>query len=452
MHSDRNAKAREAHLRSARAYVESARAPRPSTARAPRHVRAGFGAGACPICLDDDPPPIPTGCACRGNAGKAHVECIAKFASGASKTGRWDAWLMCETCKQRYTGPAFARLVAILAESAKTAQRGSKGSIYSRGASAILLVDEGKLAESERLLRGVLGEAREALGEESDATLFYAAILALALSKQLKHADAAAVYRELARLHEKKHGADHPKTMETACLLASSLSGLGKHAESIEILRGAVNRSVALNSAETLVTARQLLASALEEKARSDPATARGAIAEALAIHREVLAAQTLVLGPDHGRTVETEGRIAADLCKLRQEAEAVPIMRRVLEAQKQTNGSEHPDTLVTAGNLALALCALSEFAEAAEILDWTVPISVRVLGANHPSTVDHVALRRRCTLALGKTKRAPPKSAPMSDAEFAAAEARARQAEAELLAMLNNEEGAGKSSGKKKK
>jgi hypothetical protein len=34
--------------------------------------------GTCIICLDNDPPPIQSGCACRGDAGLAHVECRAE--------------------------------------------------------------------------------------------------------------------------------------------------------------------------------------------------------------------------------------------------------------------------------------------------------------------------------------------------------------------------------------
>jgi hypothetical protein len=31
--------------------------------------------GACVICLDASPPPIQSGCACRGDSGLAHIAC-----------------------------------------------------------------------------------------------------------------------------------------------------------------------------------------------------------------------------------------------------------------------------------------------------------------------------------------------------------------------------------------
>ena len=48
----------------------------------------------------------PTGCACRGSAGRAHLSCLISVAR--HKTDRQDrhtAWIGCPTCKQYYTGP-----------------------------------------------------------------------------------------------------------------------------------------------------------------------------------------------------------------------------------------------------------------------------------------------------------------------------------------------------------
>jgi hypothetical protein len=34
----------------------------------------------CIICLDSDPPPIQSGCACRSDSGLAHVDCLIEKA------------------------------------------------------------------------------------------------------------------------------------------------------------------------------------------------------------------------------------------------------------------------------------------------------------------------------------------------------------------------------------
>ena len=36
--------------------------------------------GECVICLTDDPPPVQSGCACRGDAGLAHAACLIRKA------------------------------------------------------------------------------------------------------------------------------------------------------------------------------------------------------------------------------------------------------------------------------------------------------------------------------------------------------------------------------------
>jgi hypothetical protein len=66
--------------------------------------------GACTVCLNDDPPPIQSGCACRGDAGLAHVECLAEAAEHRSRlvNGRtpptYRGWWECGTCKTDFTG------------------------------------------------------------------------------------------------------------------------------------------------------------------------------------------------------------------------------------------------------------------------------------------------------------------------------------------------------------
>jgi hypothetical protein len=50
--------------------------------------------GACIICLDTSPPPIQSGCACRGDSGLAHIACLVRAAAsqyaftGASTNNR----------------------------------------------------------------------------------------------------------------------------------------------------------------------------------------------------------------------------------------------------------------------------------------------------------------------------------------------------------------------------
>ncbi len=58
----------------------------------------------CIICLDSDPPPIQSGCACRSDSGLAHVDCL--IAKAVSQQGHRGAkvWRECQTCEQLYSG------------------------------------------------------------------------------------------------------------------------------------------------------------------------------------------------------------------------------------------------------------------------------------------------------------------------------------------------------------
>jgi hypothetical protein len=58
----------------------------------------------CIVCLDSDPPPIQSGCACRSDTGLAHVGCLIEKAV-AQQPHRGNAvWWECQTCGQQFTG------------------------------------------------------------------------------------------------------------------------------------------------------------------------------------------------------------------------------------------------------------------------------------------------------------------------------------------------------------
>ena len=60
--------------------------------------------GACIICLDTSPPPIQSGCACRGDSGLTHIACLVQAAASQQARRGSDVWQQCQTCKQGYTG------------------------------------------------------------------------------------------------------------------------------------------------------------------------------------------------------------------------------------------------------------------------------------------------------------------------------------------------------------
>ena len=58
----------------------------------------------CIVCLDSDPPPIQSGCACRSDTGLAHVGCLIEKAVMQQPHRGYVVWWECQTCGQPFTG------------------------------------------------------------------------------------------------------------------------------------------------------------------------------------------------------------------------------------------------------------------------------------------------------------------------------------------------------------
>ena len=145
----------------------------------------------CFICLDADasPAPMQSGCACRGQAGLAHVGCRARAAEVQAQHRGWAGWWECQTCKQAFTGDM---------------QRGLADAWWAQ----------------------VSGRA-----EDDAERLSAAGNLASSLLVQGKYPEAEALQNQVLEARERVLGPDHPRTLAIKCNLAGSLSGQGKHPE-----------------------------------------------------------------------------------------------------------------------------------------------------------------------------------------------------------------------------
>ena len=76
----------------------------PQACNSSRLKKMAANGGACIICLDTSPPPIQSGCACRGDSGLAHIACLVRAAVSQQAQRGIDVWRECQTCKQHYTG------------------------------------------------------------------------------------------------------------------------------------------------------------------------------------------------------------------------------------------------------------------------------------------------------------------------------------------------------------
>ena len=122
--------------------------------RHPKRAKAAASAdeeACCVICLDSSPPLLQSGCACRGDAGLAHVACRVKAAEWQAPGKKGRAWWECQTCKQAFTG-AMQRG---LAEARWSKVRGREQEDGEWQMAALMMAraigDQGRYAEAEKM-------------------------------------------------------------------------------------------------------------------------------------------------------------------------------------------------------------------------------------------------------------------------------------------------------------
>jgi tetratricopeptide (TPR) repeat protein len=313
--------------------------------RASSSAGAGAGhaseeAGACIICLENDPRPIQMGCACRGDAGLAHVKCRAEAAAHTSTRGKiYDGWWQCGTCGQNFTGPMQLGVAEEWWKRTKRLPEEDQDRLVATSNLANALIARGRHAEAETLLRKSCADHRRIFGDDNANTQSVVSNLALALDGQGRHAEAHAIYGEVLASRQRTLGHEHPATLVMAMNMASAIFNQGKFAEA--------------------------------EK-----------------LYRDVLEVQRRLLGPQHPSTLFTVANLTNALSEQDKRAEAEPMVRDALAVQRRVLGREHPDTIKTAGDLAAVLLGQGKLVEAEALLIETIEISQRVLGPTHKFTL----------------------------------------------------------------
>jgi tetratricopeptide (TPR) repeat protein len=353
--------------------------------------------GECVICLQSDPAPVQSGCACRGDAGLAHAACLVEKAVAQRASRGPAAWTTCQTCTQEFSGAiglalAEARCeteVLIAPGAAAWASRASRAAPAARAGLGVALRRHGRYADAERVQRGVVEELRASLGDEHPETILGLNNLGAVLADQGKHAEAETILREALRAH------DHPATRSN---LATALYRRGEYAEAERLHRSVVReRELALGS-EHVET--------LQSKCNFGVAlAAQNKLGEAEALFREVATARRRVLGDEHAETLVCVGNLAS-LCLFPQGrcAEAETIQRHVLSVQRRTIGEDHPHTLTTAHNLADSIWAQGRHEEARELAGVVLEARVRTQGWSHPETENAARSSVRMQFSAART------------------------------------------------
>ena len=301
---------------------------------------------SCNICLEggDEPLPLQRRCACRGDAGLAHVACLAQAA--AHKGAGWnEAWDTCLTCEQHYTGAVQLGLAHELVRRLEKRGPDDDDHLVARVNLGDALKDAGDLGGAEALLRDVLAIRRRVWGRTNPATRDTVRCLADVLDQQGHHAEVVALHREVLAATPEEEQED-ANTLACKGNLAIALSETGDHAEAEALLREVRATAERLNGpddARTLQSATQQLGDELQSQ---------GQHAEAESVYRPTLAVKRRVLGPEHPNTLAVAYNLARCLHHQGQHAEAEELLRGVLEVRQRNNGSNHADTLRTASLL----------------------------------------------------------------------------------------------------
>jgi hypothetical protein len=340
-------------------------APRPPTASsapAKKRTAAAFPAvasfiaaggsddgRACIICLESDPPPIQSGCACRGDAGLAHVECRILAAEHKQKSsGGLGGWQVCSTCGQLFEGA----MALGLAEKLLLRVQGQPEFVNEWCFAALILstalTNAGRHAEAEAVCRETMAALdRMGVNAPKISMTQLRTKLGNALNNQGKVAEAHVIFERCFAEYTELLGPDDMLTLDCARSLAHNLSRQGKHTEAVAILQDIARRSSRASGPENTATLDFMyrLAIALLAQGKHD---------EALAMYVEIMPVMKRVLGPDHVRVLQglVSYAIALASCGRLVEAEAMlvetlPVMTRVL-------GAEHPSTRRTVERIAM--------------------------------------------------------------------------------------------------
>ena len=331
---------------------------------------------ACIICLETSPPPIQSGCACRGDVGLAHIECLVQVAVSQQALRGNQVWRKCQTCKQAFTGSMQNGLAEEWHSRVADYEVASEERLSAESNLALSLLSQGKYADAERIQRKVLGAMKRVHGAQHPEMLMAAGNLASCLTHQGKYADAEHIEREALGATKRVLGTEHPSTLTRANNLAVCLGLQGKFAEAEAISRevfGARKRVLGVDHADTLRSANQFAASLSEQ----------GKLAEGEGIQREVLDSRKRVLGTDHPSTLMAVNNLAITLAYQGREPEAEAMLQANLASFRRVLGPAHPETLDAAGSLESVRATIRS--KTARTLSKTPVASVAAAGAARP-------------------------------------------------------------------
>ena len=240
-----------------------------------------------------------------------------------------------------------------------------------------LLFDQGKLDEAATLLREALEASRATLGDRHRTTLVSINHLGRLLHVRGKLVETAPLYREALEASRATLGDRHIDTLSSINNLGRLLKDQGKLDEAAPLFREALEASCATlgNRHATTLLSINNLGLLLKDQGKLD---------EAAPLLWEALEARRATLGDRHAQTlfsINNMGRLLQDQGKL---DKAAPLCREALEVRRATLGDRHPDTLTSISNMGLLLYEQSKLDEAEALLSEALDGCVATFAQGH--------------------------------------------------------------------
>lgn len=350
---------------------------------------------ACIICLESRPVPIQRGCACRGDAGLSHIECMVNLAeSRVSDTpGPGAAWVICLTCGTHFTGVMQQDLASAWSERCRSLPVDDLQRVRSDQHLAGCLHAAGKYEEAAKLAHSTLVRYTRLLGYTHPLALLSNTIFCNSLVSMGKYVEAEKIQREVLAATRLVLGQRDDVTASQMSALAHTLGQQRKFPEALQLARGAVailrgDGATNGDQEKMFLAAASVLAHLFGEQ--GDHAGARS-------LWCEVLSTQCRVLGREHPDTLQTKANLAATISRQGDYKEAKRLEIDVLKAMRRVLGPTHARTLSVKDNLERTLrCAQEALSQAPEPVVTAVPKAVAVC-SNPACTRDGTRPCSRC-------------------------------------------------------
>ncbi|KAJ7686458.1 P-loop containing nucleoside triphosphate hydrolase protein [Mycena olivaceomarginata] len=263
----------------------------------------------------------------------------------------------------------------------------------------VIFGEAGKYKQSEKLLKEVLEEQKQLLGDNHPHTLLTMGNLASTYSKLGEHRKAEELNVIVLKEQKQLLGDNHPHTLCTMGNLASTYSDLGEHLKAKElnvIVLQKRKQHLGDNHPQTVFTMGNLACTYSH----------LGEHLKAKELNVIVVQKERQLLGDNHPKTLCTMGNLAITYLDLGKHLKAKKLQVIVLEKWKQLLGHSHPQTLRTMGTLAKTYSKLGKHQKAEELNVIVLDEQKQLLGHNHPDTLQTMGNLATTYLKLGEYQR----------------------------------------------